>query len=91
MTKRSRKSAYYEQPRKKKRRRSYSQSRARGSQDEMDNSAKIRKLLFEVQILRAHIILLQREVQEFRQSESTEHLNERNQVGKDKNTWCNLM
>ena len=91
MTKRSRKSANYEQPRKKKRRRSYSQSRARGSQDEMDNSAKIRKLLFEVQILRAHIILLQREVQEFRQSKSTEHLNERNQVGKDKNTWCNLM
>ena len=91
MTKRSRNSAYYEQPRKKKRRRSHSQSPARGSQDEMDNSAKIRELSLEVQILRAHIILLQREVQEFRHSQSTEQLNERNQVGKDKNTWCNVM
>ena len=46
MTKRSRKSPYYEQRCNKKRRRSYSQSPARGSQD---NSAKIRELLFEVE------------------------------------------
>ena len=91
MTKRSRKSDYYEQPRNKKRRRLYSLSPARGRQDEMNNSTKIRDLLIEVQILRAQIILLQRELQELRESQSTEHLHERNQVGKDKNTWCNLM
>ena len=88
-------SRYQEQSCKKKRRRYYSLSPARGRDDEIENATKIRQLLIEVQILKAQVIVLRRKLNELSQTQPTGQLRGREQVQpsvqKDKNTNCILM
>ena len=95
MPKRTTMSRYNEQSCKKKRRRYRSLSPARERDEEIENATKIMQLMIEVQILKAQVTVLQRQLKDLCQTQPTGQLRERDQVQhsdqKDKNNNCILM
>ena len=95
MPKRSRKPEYNEEPCYKKRRRHYSSSPSRGRDNQIENYRKIRMLQIEVDILRAQVTLLQRQLNGLRQAPPTGLLNDLRQAPpagkKDEHSICIIM
>ena len=83
MPKRRRKPIYVEEPSYKKRRRHCSLSPSRGYDKEMENATKLSMLQVEVDILRAQVTLLRRELQQLTQPLPTNK--------KDDNSVCIIM
>ena len=83
MPKRRRKPIYVEEPSYKRRRRHCSLSPSRGNDKEMENATKLSMLQVEVDILRAQVTLLRREVEQLTEPPPTSK--------KDGNSICIIM
>ena len=83
MPKRRRKPIYVEEPSYKKRRRHRSLSPSMGNDKEMENATKLSMLQVEVDVLRAQVTLLRREVKQLTQPPTTNK--------KDANSICIIM